>query len=349
MASCPGCLKEIRKEWKFCRFCGRALLAQTSELETSLREHIPVDVLARRIGPGEMQGLLNRSVVVEEGQSALLLIGGRHDLTLGPGKHSMGNILASRTRDVTVVLFRTSDVPLEASVSRLLSSDPLPLTLDFSLILKVEEPMRFWRNLANGVDSYHTTHLAAAMYAPVEEGCQAFVGSRTVRELDGSREIGRELGLSLASHLERPLSRWGLALVSCQAVSIHCEAWDEISQSRSDYSVATLEGQTELEGRKRLFDVYQESQIQTIAEETAAVVGVEKRLSLWERLRQAMLSNAQGEIRSQTELEDLVRQADKDKLLKEEEHQTLLRTMAEAHDDHEKSKDFGPTQGGSRG
>ena len=176
------------------------------------------------------------------------------------------------------------------------------------------------------------------MYGLVEEGSEAFVGSHTVRELGGSGEVGRELGLALASQLEQPLSRWGLRLVSCQAVSIQCEAWDELRQARSNYSVSELEGQAELEGRKRLFDVYQESQIQTIAEETAAVVGVEKRLSLWERLRQSMLSNAQGEIRSQAELEDLVRQADKDKLLKEEEHQTLLRTMADAHEDHEKAR-----------
>ena len=156
MASCPGCRKEIREGWKFCRFCGHALTAQDSEPETSLREHIATDVLARQIGPGEMGGILNKTVVVEEGQSALLFVGGRHDLTLGPGKHSMGNILSSRTRDVTVVLVRTSDVSLHASVSRLLSSDPLSLSLDFRLVLKIEEPMRFWRNLANGADSYHT-------------------------------------------------------------------------------------------------------------------------------------------------------------------------------------------------
>ena len=132
MVSCPGCRKEIREGWRFCRFCGHALTAQDSEPETSLREHIPTAFLARRIGPGEMGGILNKTVVVDEGQSALLFVGGRHDLTLGPGKHSMGNILSSRTRDATVVIVRTSDVSLDASVSRLLSSDPLSLSLGLS-------------------------------------------------------------------------------------------------------------------------------------------------------------------------------------------------------------------------
>ena len=233
-----------------------------------------------------------------------------------------------------MVVLRTSDVTLDLSVSRLLSSEPLSLTLDIQVVLKIEEPLRFWTNRADGADSYHTSHLAAAIYVPIEEACEAFVGSRTVRELG----VSQDMGLSLASQLEQPLSRWGLGLVSCQVANISCEAWDEHNQARAEYSVRVLAGQSELEGRKRLFDVYQESQIQTIAEETAAVAGVEKRLSLWERLRQALLSNAQSEIRSQSELEGLVRQADKDKLLKEDEQQVLFQTMAEAREDHEKAR-----------
>ena len=77
-----------------------------------------------------------------------------------------------------------------------------------------------------------------------------------------------------------------------------------------------------------------------MAEDNLAVVGVEKRLSLWERMRQAILSNARGEIQSQSELEDLIRQADKDRLLKADEQQTLLRTLAEAREDHEKARAF---------
>ena len=56
--------------------------------------------------------------------------------------------------------------------------------------------------------------------------------------------------------------------------------------------------------------------------------------------RQAILSNAQGEIQSQAELEDLVRHADKDRLLKDDEAQTLVQTLAEAREDREKGRAF---------
>ena len=305
-----------------------------------MTDQFPAETLVRRLGPGQMQGLLNKTLLIEEGQSALLLIGGRLDITLGPGKHSMGNILSSRTRDTTVALLRTADIPLEVSVARLLTSDPLPLSLDFRLVVKIDEPMRFVNNLASSVEAYTTQSLAAAIYPPVRSGCEEFIGSRSVRQLGAGQNTGADLSMALAANLDQQLSRWGLRIISPQAVNIQCEAWDEVTQSRTNYFIAASDGHAELEGRKRLFDVMQDSQIQTLAEETLEVVGVEQRLSLWERMRNAVVAKSQGEVRSQTELEDLARDADSDRVLKDDEHQVLVRTLAEGQDDHEKSRAF---------
>ena len=57
-------------------------------------------------------------------------------------------------------------------------------------------------------------------------------------------------------------------------------------------------------------------------------------------MRQAVTAKARGEILSQAELEDTIRQADKDRLLQEDEHQTLRRTLAEAQEDQEKARAF---------
>jgi class 3 adenylate cyclase len=302
-----------------------------------------------------MRGLLNKTVVVGEGETALLFLGGRLDQTLSPGRHSIGNILSSRTRDASVVLFQTSDIPLDVTISRLLSSDPLPLSLEFRLVLKVYDPMRFMTNLASGADSYAAADMASVLFGPLQAGCQSFIASRSIHQLGGPRMVGNgqggkrnegddsissDLVLSLASQLDQVASRWGIRLISTQAVSIRCEAWDDITQTRTNYYVAAAEGQAELEGRKRLFDVFQESEIQTLAEETLSVVGVEQRLSLWERMRQALLAKSKGEVQSQTELENLLREADSDRLLKENEMQQLVRTMAEGKEDHEKSRAF---------
>ena len=340
MLSCPKCGKEAQEGWKFCRPCGYDLASPAAEPEATVTAHVPADDLMRRLDPGQMQGLLNKRVVVEEGQTALLFLGGRLDQTLGAGSHSIGNILSSHNRDASVVLFQTSDVPLNVSISRLLTSDPLPLSLEFRLVLKIEEPMRFMTNLTSGADFYTTQNLSSALYAPLEAGCESFMGARSIHELGNGESASRELVLSLSSQLDQAASRWGIRLISTQAVSIQCETWDEITQSRTDYFVAASEEHAGLEGRKRLFDVLQESQIQTLAEETLSVIGLEQRLSLWERMRHAMLAKSKGEVQSQAELEDLVRQADKDGLLKDDELQQLKRTLAESNEDQEKARAF---------
>ena len=364
MPSCPACQTEVQADSRFCPECGHALSAPPAgaaqpaqrippaqagkpeatslpaEAEESAERYLPADVLARRIQPREMQGLFSKTLVIEEGYEALLLLGGRLDTTLTPGKHSMGNFLSSRTRDTTVVLFRTSDATLNTSIERVFTSDPLPLSLDLRMVLKIEQPLRLWSNLALGADSYSTRNLAAALYPLAEEGCEYFFKSRKMRDLDANQSTRQEIELALASHLEQPLSRWGLRLVSAQALGLRSEAWDEISKSRIEYAVSASREEAALEGRKRLFDVHQESDIQTMAEETLEVAGVEKRVALWERMRQALLSNAKGEIQSQAELEDVVRQADRDLLLKDDEHQSLIKAMSEAGEDHEKARAF---------
>lgn len=331
MPICPACNAQVPEEANFCNNCAYTLTEFIAEL-------VPADVLARRLRHDEMTGFLHKSLEIEEGQAALLFIGGKHDLTLRPGKHSMGSILSSRGRDTSAVLFKTSDVSMDLSVARLFTSDPLAVTLDCRLVVKIEDPALLWTNLAAGADSYDSQNLAGSLYPLVEEGCEAFFKSRSIKELDAHRSIGQELEVALASRMERPLARWGVRLVSIQGVSLRCEAWDELTQSRTEYFVAASQEQASLEGRKRLFDVFQESEIQTMAQETAEVAAVEKRVSLWERMRRAILSNAKGEIQSQAEMEGLVREADKDRLLKDDERDSLARTVTEAHEDHQMAR-----------
>ncbi len=343
MAVCPGCNKQVNADWRFCVFCRRPLVAELSgdpAPSAPITQYLGDSTIARRVEPKEMQGLVTKTLVVNKGQQALLFKGGRLENTLTPGNHQMGNILVNRVRDTTVVLFKTGDLPLDLSIPRLLSNDPLPLVMDFRLIVSVNEPTFFFLNLMAGADAYTTDNLTSSLYPLVEEGCQAFTNLRSVQELGASGGSLRELGLSLTTDLDQPLTRWGLRLASCQAVNIRCEAWDDLAQARTEYFLEASNKEVGLEGRKRLFDVHQGIELQAMAEETASVAVVEKRAALWERIRQALLANAKSEIKSQSELEDLIRRADRDRLLKENEHQSLISELTGAKEDHEKAREF---------
>jgi hypothetical protein len=222
----------------------------------------------------------------------------------------------------------------------LLTSDPLPLSLSLQVTLALERPELFWSNLAQGLETYDADRLSSTVYPVIEEACQTYIQGRSMRELDSDPRLSNNLNLAMASSAQPAFSRWGLRLVAVRAVDMTSEIWDKTTDQRVQYSVGVLEREAELESRKRLFDVATESDIQDLAEETARVAGVEKRLGLWERMRQAVLSKKQGEITSQTEIEDLVRDADRDRLLKDTEQQEIVRTIQEAKQDHEKSREF---------
>ena len=333
MIICPSCQQEAEDDWRFCRRCGNQLQVLGDEFVSS-------GVVARLITTSEMDGLLNKTLIIQEGQAGMLMVEGRFDTTLGPGRHSIGSVLRSKPRNTTVALYRTSDIPLHLSIPRLLTSDPLPLALSLQVTLALERPELFWSNLAQGLETYDADRLSATVYPVIEEACQGYMQGRSMRELDSDIRLSDNINLALASSVQSAFSRWGLRLVSVRAVDMASEIWDKVSDQRVQYSVGVLERETELEGRKRLFDVATESDIQDLAEETARVAGVEKRLGLWERMRQAVLSKKQGEIASQAEIEDLVRHADRDHLLKDTEQQDLVRTIREAKEDHEKSREF---------
>ena len=333
MIICPLCQQGAQNDWKFCRRCGNQIQATSDEFVSS-------GIVARLISPSDMGGLLNKTLVIQEGQAGILIVDGRFDTTLRPGQHSIGNVLRSKPRNTKVALYRTSDIPIHLSIPSLLTSDPLPLSLDLQATLVLERPEIFWSNLAQGLETYDADRLSSTVYPVIEEACQTYIQRRSMRELDSDTRLGDNLNLAMASGAQPAFSRWGLRLVSVRAVDMASEVWDKVIDHRIQYSVGVLERETELEGRKQLFDVATESDIQDLTEETARVAGVEKRLGLWERMRQAVLSKKQGELTSQAEIENLVRDADKDRLLKDSEQQDLVRTISEAKNDHEKSREF---------
>jgi len=356
--ACASCGAELQPGWKACPMCGTSVdgggrvsvdpdssapvnvSAEPSEPEA---DSIPVqpDVVARLVPPSEMDGWLNKTLTIRQGQAGLLLVEGRFETQLDPGRHAMGTLLSSRSRNSAVAVIRTSDVRFDLTVPGLLTSDPLPLTLGLRLVVSVERPQIFWGNLVQGAPEYGQEQLASAIYPIVEEAVDAFARKHSMKDLDDSHGIGETLNVEAAVAVTPAFTRWGLRLVSLQAVGITSSAWDQAQKKRVEYAVGALEVEAALEGRKRLFDVAQESDIQRMAEETAQASGIERRLGFWERMRRAMLSNAQDEARSQSELEEVVRGADRDRLLKDSEQADLVRSIRDAGEDHTKAREFG--------
>jgi hypothetical protein len=91
------------------------------------------------------------------------------------------------------------------------------------------------------------------------------------------------------------------------------------------------EEEAQLLKRKRLFDVYDQTQIQDIVEQSKEVEYREKRQKIWADMRALVNSDKMNEIKSADDLEAYIHEIDKGKLLREDEVQELMNTFKQSH------------------
>ncbi|MCH8309748.1 MAG: hypothetical protein IIB17_04540 [Chloroflexi bacterium] len=296
---------------------------------------------AVNLGEKDLSGLFSRKIVIEEGTAGLLMIHGRYDQRLDPGEHTLegglGAILRSKNRK-NIVLVSLGEVSLELTLVRLLTKDPVPFTVRTAVTLRFTSGREavFLSNFMSGRDAIGVNELKSLVYAELKEGAQDWAGRHTINELAEDLALRDELAMTLESHLRPLLDRYGLSFGRLEVKEFTCEIWDKSVEKRVETSLQVTQEQAELEGRKRLFDVAVERDIQDLAEETQKTATYEKRIELWQRMRRASNKEEMDKITSERDLEDFIRTADHDKVIKEDEFERFKIALEEAGEDKDR-------------
>ena len=296
---------------------------------------------AVNLGEKDLSGLFSRKIVIEEGTAGLLMIHGRYDQRLDPGEHTLegglGAILRSKNRK-NIVLVSLGEVALELTLVRLLTKDPVPFTVRTAVTLRFTSGREavFLSNFMSGRDAIGVNELKSLVYAELKEGAQDWAGRHTINELAEDLALRDELAMTLESHLRPLLDRYGLSFGRLEVKEFTCEIWDKSVEKRVETSLQVTQEQAELEGRKRLFDVAVERDIQDLAEETQKTATYEKRIELWQRMRRASDKEEMDKITSERDLEDFIRAADHDKVIKEDEFERFKIALEEAGEDKDR-------------
>jgi len=297
----------------------------------------PPAEVARRIDLKDLAGVFHKTLAVPQGYRALLMVGEKHDATLGPGSYRYS---AGDARGMAAVLLPEAELPLQFSVRRALTSDPFPVDLDCHLVVQVQEPLLFYLQATKGASLFSGEQLVALLQNEAEALARTFVGHHTVQEWQNSLALKGQLELELDQHLARSLSAWGLRVARVTTVNYRCQAQDKVSGIKVDYALQISQEEAQLQGRKRLFEVLTEKELQSLIEETARTATFEKRTVLWERMRRAVVADHMASVRSEQELADFLRQVDRDKLLKESELEDFKATLRQSREDKERAYVF---------
>ena len=341
--SCWHCGAIIDSGANFCGKCGKpageAKPTKTREDKSAdlqnMRWQRAFDDFATRVDVEDVEGVFKKGVIVEQGTKALLFINGALAETLQPGMYDLGG-LGSKLKNFapfrtsTAILVDAGDVELNLNLTGIFTKDPLNIDVICKVIAQIENPTFFFNNVMKGLKSYLVSELRSALYDEMHNALSEVIGKKSVAELNRDLSLKRQFEVAVENHLRTTFQRNGITFIQLRTIDYRFKRFDPIREIYEETFLQISEDEAKLQKRKRLFDVYDQTQLQSIIEETKEVEYREKRNKVWADMRQLVNSDKMNEIKSADDLEGYLHEINKGKYLREDEVQELLNTFKQS-------------------
>lgn len=329
-ATCPHCGTTIDSGSNFCEKCGKSTKeAKPTDLKLEMRWQRGLDDFATRIDVEDLHGTFKKGVIVEQGTKALLFINGALAETLQPGMYDLGGISSKIKnydlyRTGSAILVDSGDVDLAMNMTDIFTKDPLNIDVTCKVIAQIENPTFFFNNVMKGRRSYLISELRGSLHAELHNALNEAIGQKSANELNWDLSLKRQFEVSIENHLRTTFQRNGLNFIQLRTVDYCFKRFNKVKGILEETFLLVSEDEAELQKRKRIFDVYDQTQLQAIIEETKEVEYRAKRQKVWADMRALVNSDKMNEIKSADDLEAYLHEINKGKYLREDEVQDLL-------------------------
>jgi SPFH domain / Band 7 family/Double zinc ribbon len=335
-STCPGCGATIDSGAAFCTKCGSGTDSDKPPGEIQgMRWQRLADDYATRVDVEDLQGIFKKGVIVEQGTKALLFINGALAETLQPGMYDLGGI-SSKIRNFdlhrtgTAILIDSGDVELNMNLAGIYTNDPLNIDVTCKVIVQIDNPTFFFNNVMKGRRSYLLSELRSSLYDEMHNALSEAIGKKSVRDLNSDLSLKRQFEVGVENHLRTTFQRNGFNFIQLRTVDYCFKKFDEIKGIFQEAFLQVSEDEAQLQKRKRLFEVYDQTQLQDIIEQTKEVQYREQRNKVWADMRALVNSDKMNEVKSADDLESYLHEINKGKYLREDEVQELLNTFKQS-------------------
>jgi len=334
LLTCASCHKAIAADASFCPYCRAPVNAQRATIQEN-RWARGADDFATRVDVHDVPGFFSKSLVVEPGVRALILEDGIAAAgELGAGRYTLHTFLGAlhwpgAPNRFTAILVDAGDVSLTFELSGLYTSDPIPVALTATVLLRLTDAQAFLANVLKGQTQMGVGALRTLLAGEVTEACRTVMATCTAADLTGANDPRSRLESEIGGRLALTLARWGLVFVSLRTADYHSERLEGVRQLQGEYWLLVSEAEARLHGRQRLADVLSAQAIQEVAEEVRQVAVHRERVRVWAQLREVLLSNRMDEIHNAEALAAMVAEVDRTHALREHEISTLKQLLAE--------------------
>jgi len=360
--NCPHCNAELDSKAKFCNKCGKSVRDEFKGLKWQ-RE---VDDFATRVDVESLESAFQQGIIVEHGTRALMLKDGALSATLEPGRYDLksfvqalrdsvvkgaGSVVSGVTsffskaaaesvdktvelmvtNNCTIILVDAGDVELQLNMTGIKTKDPLDIDVTCKVIAQIENPAFFFTNVIKGRKNFLISELRSSLYNELDNALKEAVGKKSVTDLNYDLSLKKQFEVSVENHLRTTFQRNGLNFIQLRTVDYNFKAYNKIKGIYEETFLLISEEEAKLQQRKRLFDVYDQTQLQDIIEQGKEVEYREKRQKVWADMRALVNSDKMNEIKSADDLEAFIHEIDKGKLLRDDEVQELMNTFKQSN------------------
>ncbi len=345
---CGSCGQINSADADFCQACGRPLVESEAPQIINNQWRTSEKEFAIRVDTDDLPGLLKKGIIVEPGTNAMLLENGANVGVMPPGSYLLdsfsqrfGNLFRSGLpKTLTALLVKITPTDLDFPLEGLFSKDPLRVNLRVKLQVEVQEPGKFLVNMLHGRERMNVDTLREHLQPEVHAVADKWVRSHSIEQLAEDFSLREKFELALDEALRQSFSQAGLRFLQVRALDMNLEILDIINGKKSEFALQVAEMDADLKGKKSLLSVRNELDLLALAEETAKFELEERKMNLYQRMRQAVNSDKMNEVRSETDLKNFLKEIDRAEILDEKEHEELLRTWREEAEDHNRARTF---------
>ena len=255
--TCPHCGNRVDQA-NFCSSCGRDMRDNTSEplMKDSVWGRGEED-FAVSVTTDMMNRAAKGGIEVRHGTKALFFEDGRLVEKAESGRYTNqeGGFLSrlfKKKKSISAVLVDAGDVALHFDMVDLRTQDNLFVDTGVDLVVRLEDPNRFFVNVMKDRDAYRIHDLRNALYSEIQNALQEGIRHYPFEDLNAHMTTKNELASRMETHLRQTFTRSGLGFGQVRAIFVMNKALDELAKGKAEDEIRTREINTGAEGERQI-------------------------------------------------------------------------------------------------
>jgi hypothetical protein len=337
---CSNCGATVAADKTYCGNCGKPLQESAAPLLRGNRWARRAEDFATKVEVDDVEGFFKKGLIVEAGTKAIFFVNGAYSGILDPGKYDMGGLLERiknlfSQKSTTAVLVDSGDAEAQFSMVDLTTRDPIRLAAECRLVVQMDNPTLFFENMMKGRQNYPLIELKSFLEPELRNSLQELVGTKSVQELSTNLAFKQQMEQGVAQHLATTFNRKGLSFIQVRIFDFRHPRMNALTNKMEEYWLHAEDLKVRLAGQdstigleRKLLDQETDGMLMKLEvyEDRARVFGL---------MRKAVASDQMNQVISADEMEAFLQGIDKNKLLRKEETDALVREFAEKKEDHE--------------